>query len=129
VVVSLGLLVACGDDDDGTTPQDAYCEAGAELRASVGELADLDLLSEGTNGLQTRVQAIEDDLSTMRAAASDAAADELDALRTAVGDLGDVLAAIPGDLSRQTLSDVSSAVTEVTSAAQDVYATLSDCPD
>ena len=128
---ALGLAVgavACGDDDDEADPQEAYCEAGAELRSSISALADLDLISEGTNGLQTRLDAIRDDLSDLRDAGEEAAADEIDALDTAVDDLGSAIEDVSGSLSQDNVAQVGAAIGDVTEAAQAVYTTLSDCP-
>ena len=53
VGLAVALAAGCGGDDE-KSAQDRYCETGASLEASVDALVDLDLLAEGTDGLQPK---------------------------------------------------------------------------
>jgi len=125
--LAFGGLAACGDSDD-RSAQEKYCESGASLEASINSLISIDLVSEGTDGLESAVDAIEDDLKDLRNNAEDAAADEVEALEQAVDDLGSALSDLGGDISIENATGVATAVESVSSAAQAVYTTLSNCP-
>lgn len=118
--------VACSDDDD-QSAQERYCEAGASLESSVNELLNLDVIAEGTSGVETAVDAVEEDVDELRDSATDAAADEVDALSNALSDLGDALSAAGGELTSDNATAVVDAIGAVQAASTDVYATLTDC--
>ena len=61
-------------------------EAGDSLQTDINALADLDLISEGIDGLQQRFSTIKADLDQLRESGSDVASDEISALETAVDD-------------------------------------------
>jgi outer membrane murein-binding lipoprotein Lpp len=118
-VLGVALLAGCGDDDSGDEPsaQEQYCEAGDSLESSVSALVDLDLVAEGTSGLESAVDAVKADLDELRSTASEAAAEEIDALEQSVDDLGTAASDLGGEIS-----------TENASALEAVYGTLTDCP-
>ena len=123
---AMGLCaVACSDDDQ--SAQERYCEAGASLESSVNELLNLDVIAEGTSGMETAVDAVEEDVDELRDSATDAAADDVDALSNALSDLGDALSAAGGELTSDNATAVVDAISAVQAAATDVYATLTDC--
>ena len=124
---ALLALGAVGCSSDGESAQERYCDAGADLRADVGGLADLDLVSGGTDALEAQLEAIDEDLTALADAASEAAADEVDALEAAVSDLETAVSAVSGDLTSENVSTLSSSISSVVTAAQGVYDTLSDC--
>ncbi|KHL17837.1 UNVERIFIED_CONTAM: hypothetical protein LK11_09620 [Mumia flava] len=123
--VSLG---ACGSEDDEPTSQDAYCDAAADLRSSVDALTNLDLVGEGTNGLESAVDAVGEDVSTLKDTAGDAASDEVDALSDSIDDLKSAIGDAGDQLSSESVSAVSDAVSSVATSAQAVEDTLTDCP-
>ena len=123
--VALGAA-ACSDDDD-KSAQERYCEAGVSLESSVNALSNVDVIAEGANGVETAVDAVEDDVNELRDSATDAAADEVDALNDALGDLGDALGAAGDDLTSDNATAVVDAIGALQTAANGVYATLSDC--
>ena len=118
---------ACSDDDDDKSAQERYCEAGASLESSVNALSNVDVIAEGANGVDTAVDGVKDDVNELRDSATDAAADEVDALNDALSDLGDALGAAGDDLTSDNATDVVDAIGAVQTAANGVYATLSDC--
>lgn len=124
VVVCVSLLVACGDDDDDVSTEQAFCTAGDDLRAGVEGLVDLDLVAEGTNGLEERLIAINDDLDAMKEAAAEVAAEEIETLEAAVHELDSALEAIGNEISIDNAGSAINAVAAVGTAAQDVYTTL-----
>ena len=125
VVVAVGGLAACSDDDK--SAQEKYCEAGASLESSVNALLNLDVIAEGTNGVESAVNSVEDDVNELRDTATDAAADEVTTLDDALGGLGSALSAAGGDLTAENASAVIDAISAVQTAATGVYSTLTDC--
>jgi len=118
------VLVGCGDDE---SAQDAYCEAGESLGSSVTALTDLDLISEGTSGLEAALDDVEADLGELSDSAADAAADEVDALEQAVDGLGTAISDLGGEISADNLGALQTAVQAIGSAVQGLADTLSDC--
>jgi hypothetical protein len=126
LTAALGGLAACSDDDE-PSAQEQYCDAGESLQSSVNALVDLDVVAEGTNGVEAAVGQVADDVDELRSSASDAAAEEVDALETAVDDLGDSLSDLSGELTQENATAVVDAISAVSNAAGAVYDTLSDC--
>ena len=124
----VGVVVAagCGSDDD-ESAQDRYCAAGESLESSLDELASLDLVAAGTDGLTAAVDEVHSDLDELRDAASDAAADEVGALEQAVDGLDEAISTLGGDLTSDNATAVGTAIDNVSAAAQSVRSTLSDC--
>ncbi len=118
-------LTACGDDE---SAQERYCEAGEQLESSVTALANLDLIAEGTNGLEAAVGEVEDDINTLRETASEAAADDVETLGQSFSGLESAIAGLSGEISQENVTALTTAVQDVGTAAQGVYATLTDCP-
>jgi len=125
-VLGLVALAGCGDDEP--SAQEQYCEAGESLESSVAALANLDLIAGGTDSLTAATDSVKDDLSELSDTASDAAADDVDALKQSVDDLSSAISDLGGEISTENASAVAAAVANVGTAAQAVYATLSDCP-
>lgn len=126
VVAVLGffVLAGCGDDE---SAQEQYCNAGESLRTSLSALTSLDLIAEGTDGLESAVDQVKDDLDDLQDAASDAASDEVDAFDDAVDALDSAISDLGGDLTADNATAVGTAIQDVGTAAQAVFATLSDC--
>ncbi len=120
------VIAACGSDDD-ESAQDRYCAAGESFESSLDELAGLDLVAEGTDGLTAAVSQVQSDLGDLRDSASDAAADEVGALEQAVDGLTDAISTLGGDLTSDNATAVGTAIDNVSAAAQSVLDTLSDC--
>ena len=101
ILLTAGLAVAgiagCGSDDE-PSAQEKYCEAGDSLRSSVDALVGLDLVAEGTDGLNSAVDAVKGDVEELRDAASDAAADDVSVLEQSVDDLEGVPTSTKADL-------------------------------
>jgi len=125
IVVGLVALSGCGDDEE--SAQDRYCAAGESLQSDVESLATLDLLSEGTNGLNSALEQVEDDLEELLDSASATAEDEAATLNESVDGLEDAVAALGGDLTTENVAAIVAAINDVGSAAQGVFATLADC--
>jgi len=100
---------------------------GASLESSVDALLNLDVIAEGTNGVETAVDAVEEDVNGLRDSATDAASEDVDALSDALSDLGDALGTAGDELTSDNATAVVDAIGVVQTAAADVYATLTDC--
>jgi len=125
--LGIALLAGCGSDDD-ESAQDKYCEAGQSLESSVAALGNLDLVAEGTDGLESALGAAEDDVNELRDTASDAAADDVSALQESLDNLESAISDLGGEVTSENVSALSTAVQNVSTSAQAVYGTLSDCP-
>mgnify|MGYP001827804755 CR=1 FL=1 len=123
--LSMFALVGCGDDDK--SAQERYCEAGESLASSLGALTNLDLIAQGTDGLEEAAEEVQDDVDELRDAASDAAADDVAALEQSVDELENAISALGGDLTTENVATVSAAIQTVGTSAQAVFDTLSDC--
>ena len=126
-MVVIGGLASCSSDDDEPSAQEQYCAAGESLRSSVESLADLDVVAEGTNGVESAVDQVADDVSELQETADDAAAEDVDALESALDDLQSALSAVGGELTEENATAVVDAVSAVSAAATGVYETLTDC--
>lgn len=124
-VVLLGAFSACGSDDEASR-EAAFCNAGDSLRTDIAAVGDIDILSEGTNGLNERFIAIETDLKELVDSGSDVAADEIEALDSAVSELGSALEALGDDVSVDGARAVGTALTNVTAAASATLDILSN---
>ena len=126
MLVAAVVAAGCGSDDD-ESAQDRYCAAGESFESSLDELAGLDLVAEGTDGLNAAVDQVQSNLDDLRDSASDAAADEVGALDQAVDGLTDAISTLGGDLTSDNATAVGTAIDNVSAAAQSVLDTLSDC--
>ena len=126
-VLGAAVLTACGSDDNAEDAQDAYCDAGDAVRSSLASLTDLNLVAEGTDGLNSAVDEVRDDLNELRDTATDAAADEVSALDDSVEALKEAISGLSGGVSTDDAAALGTAIQSIGTAAQDVYGTLSDC--
>ncbi len=126
---SLGVAACGSDDGDEASAEERFCEAGDSLRTDITALADLDIISEGTSGLQERFSTIEADIDQLRESGSEVASEEISTLETAVSDFGTTLDDLGNDLSAQGAVAVGSALSNLTSAASGVFDALSSTCD
>lgn len=103
------LLPGCGDDGDDS--EEAFCDAADRLRSDVEDLSRMDITAEGTDGLERRVEQIQDDFRDLRESGERAAEPELDALDDALSDLDSSL--------DENLTSVVDAVSRTVDAAGD----------
>jgi hypothetical protein len=120
------LLGACGDDDDSSSSADSadettttgtdagpadeqLCEDREAVRDSIESLTDVDVIAEGTSGIEEALADVEASLDALGDSASDELQPEVDELRSALDELETALEDAGSD-----------GVSEVASAAQDV---------
>jgi hypothetical protein len=72
--------------DPDATGTEAFCAAGADLRANVESLADVDVLTGGLSGIEDTLASIGDNLAAMRDSGADVATAEIEQLQAAVTD-------------------------------------------
>jgi hypothetical protein len=132
IVLALAVI-GCSSDSDGDDDDASTCASLQQLSASVRALSTLDLSAEGTNGLQSRLETIEDDWSDARQAAADQFGGELDELEQAVDTLGATLDSLGsgdqtlGALADQVRSDVQAVDAAWRSLVEAAEEELSDC--
>ena len=132
-----GAAAACGDDDNnndgasgssttraestttsGSTSQgsEEFCQARSDFNDSIDSLKDVNILKDGTSGIQDKLDAVENDLQAMRDAASDEAKPEIDDLQDSLSDLKNAIQNVD-DVG---ISGVADAARDTVSAADDV---------
>jgi hypothetical protein len=124
--LAMTAVAACGDSDE-ESAQETYCEAAESLDASVDALLDLDLVAEGTDGLESALVAVDNDLSDLSDSATEAAADDVNALQQSVDAVEGALSGLGAEISSENVAGLQSAIQSVDAAAQALTDTLSDC--
>jgi len=120
--LSLATLSACGSDSESS--EDAFCDAGDSLRSNIEGIADIDIVSGGTDAFTDQIAAIQADVDALRDSGSDVAADEISALETAVDEVAAALDGLGDEISIENAQTVASSVGAVVTAAGDVYERL-----
>jgi hypothetical protein len=134
--LALTLAAACGDDDDessgssetngnGASPTASVCDQKDAVASAVADLADIDVLQEGTNALNTSVENVKTELSDLKAAVSEDARDEVEEMETAVEDAEETLSGINDDSTlNQRIDAVQSALTGIATASTALVSAL-----
>ena len=120
--LSLATLSACGPD--GESSEDAFCDAGDSLQSNVEGIADIDIVSGGTDAVTDQIDAIQSDVAQLSESGPDVAADEISALETAVDDVSSALEGLGDDISVENAQLILSAVGTVVTTAGAVYERL-----
>ncbi len=110
-------------------PRKPSATPGDSLESDVQALADLDIVAEGTDGLDEQLGAIESDLTEMMDAGTEVAGEQIAELETAIADLETSLDELGGDLTVDNATVAVDAVSRIVTSAQAVYTELaSTCP-
>ena len=137
-VAVAGLLVGCGSSStsgSGTpaptasgTP--AVCTQANALASSVQQLADIDVIKQGTSALNTAVQNVQTQVQALSQSASEQFKPQVDALQSAINNLQTVLHNLGSSPNpAQAAGQIPSAVTQVTTDTQNLLSALSStCP-
>jgi outer membrane murein-binding lipoprotein Lpp len=135
VVLTVGLVAGCGDDEDEDsaptegTSEEAFCAAGDSLESNVDGLGDIDIIAEGTNALDAQFDAIKSDLEDLRTSGSEVAANETATLEDAVDQLETDLDALGEDMTAEGARAVRDSANDVVTAARAVHDNLeATCP-
>ncbi len=88
LIVSLFAAAACGDDDSssdvGGTPTPSVCDERNALQQSVEDLAQLNVIAVGTDGLNAATERVKSDAQNLATVVSADVADEAAALTAAI---------------------------------------------
>ena len=120
--LSLATLSACGSDSDSS--EDAFCDAGDSLRSNIEGIADIDIVSGGTDAVTEKIEAIQSDVDQLSESGQDVAADEISALETAVDETAAALDGLGETVSVENAEALASSVGAVVTAAGAVYERL-----
>ena len=105
------------------------CAARADLKQSVTALADPALLTGGKAGIQSALDTVKTNLDAVSTAAQESYKPQVDAVKSAVGDLETAVSQIGNGSPSQTLQDVGSAITKVGSTSAALATSLkAACP-
>lgn len=121
LAMALAVPMACGDDDSSDTA--SVCDSRDDLQESIRALGNVDVLRQGTNGLEDAADDVRDALDDVRQAAQDEFGPEIDAVETALGALGDALRSFTDQGS--TSAGVN-AVIDAATQLRDATSTLAD---
>ena len=117
-------LAACGDDDESAQEkaQNQVCDARADVKKQVDELASLDLGTATVDGIKQNLNAITDDLSKMRDARGDLSDDRRAQIESATKTFTSELKSVVDSLgSTQSLSGALTQVQNSLVALRDSY--------
>lgn len=125
---ALGLLVAaCGDDSDsGQSDEEAFCAAGEQLESDVAAAEELDVVAEGTDGLEDTLTTLRADVEQLVSTGQEFAADDINALEQSVDDLGTAIDDLGGEITAANGAAVLTAVDEIGTAADQLQTTLTE---
>jgi hypothetical protein len=84
-------------DTSGSDSTGDPCADRDALRESIGNLADVDVVADGTNGLTDAIDAVSDDLAAVRDSAGDDMKPEVEAVRSALDDVQTAVSNGPTD--------------------------------
>ena len=131
--LALAALAGCSSDSSSDSSSASTCSDLQDLATEVRGLTDVNLISEGTSGITSQIDAIEAAWTQVESSSDEQFSGQLDALKSALDDLGDTLSGASG--SGQPLSEIigqvetdvtaiSTAFTDLTTSAEQE---LSDC--
>lgn len=120
--LSLAALSACGSDSESSV--EAFCDAGDSLRANVEGIADIDIVSGGTDAVTDQITAIQSDVAELSDSGSDVAADQISTLETTVDEVAASLDGLGDEISVENAQAVATSVGSVVTAASAVYEQL-----
>lgn len=98
IVLSLALVsMACSDDEEASS----FCEQRVELQSSIDELRDVNVLEDGIDELDAKLQAVVDNVETLRGSAGELQP-EVDALRSSITTARDAIQAASSPADKAT---------------------------
>jgi len=100
------------------------CADRDALQSSIDSLTDVDVVAEGTNGLEAAVDAVSDDLAAVQESAGDDIQPEVDAVRTA---LDDVQVAVTG-AAGENAAEIATSLSGLATAASELLDALDTGP-
>jgi hypothetical protein len=124
LLVALGLA-ACSDDDDGGDSV-SVCDQQGNVQAAVEDLANVNVLADGTTALQDGIDNVRSELQGLRDAVEEDIQDEVDAFTTAVTTAQDTFASLgDGSSINDQIDEVQAALTAVVESADALRDALS----
>jgi hypothetical protein len=126
-VAALFLLAlvsaACGGDDEEAI---SVCDQQENVQQAVTDLANINVLSDGTTALQDGIDNVKTELDTLRDVVREDTQDEVDALTLAVDNAGDTFANL-GDAGsiNDKIDEIQVALTAIVTSASDLRDALS----
>ncbi len=113
------VAAACGDDNEEAEP--STCSALQGLSSSVQSLLSLDVISEGTSGLESALDDVEKSFEQVKADSGDQFGSEANDLQTAIDDGLDTLTSLPDSDS---IGDAAGSVSEAFDNVQTAWDAL-----
>lgn len=117
-----GVGVACSSN--GATN---VCDQRAAVERSFQNLSQVNVVTDGTDALRSAVDDVKTQVDELAKVAKDQFGDQIQAMRTALGDLGSAIASLPqaGSLSEAS-ANFASPLSEVSAAVDDLKSALAN---
>jgi hypothetical protein len=135
VMLTVGVVIsACGGDDSSSSspaseattmtaaPDEQLCEDREALEDSIDALTDVDVIAEGTSGVEEAVTNVQDSVQALSSSAAEDFQPEVDATRAALEELETAL----GDTESAGVTGVVSAIEDVVSTGDALLQSLQD---
>jgi len=127
MLLLVGAAVACSDDGDDVSPEEAYCNSGESLQESLEALLNVNPIEEGTSGVETAINNVESNISEFTDAAKEVTEDEAQAVEDAFNDLKSAFEALGDEgISIDNGAAVIDALTALAPPAEAMFATLTE---
>jgi DNA repair ATPase RecN len=126
ISLAVAMTAACGGDDEGdATPTPSVCDQADNVQQSVEDLANLDVIASGTDGLTAAVDEVRTEVEALRQTLSDDVRPEAEALETAVTDARETLSSIDSDARlSERIAAVEEAIGGIATAAANLRTAL-----
>ncbi len=128
LAVSLIVAAACSDGDgnsNGTAPP-SVCDQADNLQQSVDELAQLDVIAAGTNGLNAAIDQVKVDVESLTVLVGADVADEAAVLTDAIDQADETFSTLEDQESLlAATAEVGLVIAQVATAADDLVRALS----
>lgn len=114
-LVLSGLIAGCSSDS-----KPAYCNDADQLKTSVQNLRDVDVVKNGLDSLKTALSNVQASAKTFAAAAKSEFAPQITALQNSLSGLDTAIKSVVGQPSAATVAAIGSAVSQVKNSASDL---------
>jgi hypothetical protein len=110
LIAVAGLAVGGCSSGESESPDASLCSSADDLRSSISDLGDVQVVEDGTEEVRQTVSEVGDDVARLADEARDEFSDQVSAVEAAVGDLGSALNSLGSAPSAAALGEVRTAV-------------------
>jgi hypothetical protein len=110
LIAVAGLAVGGCSSGESESADAGLCSSADDLRSSISDLGDVQVVEDGTEEVRQTVSEVGDDVARLADEARDEFSDQVSAVEAAVGDLGSALDSLGSAPSAAALGEVRTAV-------------------